>query len=334
MANLKLQADLARVQKELATGRLADVGLALGIGSTEAMKLRQTQAWQEAVTASNALAAVRLDASQLALDGIRSVAQDFLGQLLSAKGSSSAAIAAVGQVAKSALGALAGQLNSEAAGVSLFSGTKSDQRAMVDYFSPSGSSARQGVDDAFQTAFGMSRNDPAMSTIGANAMRQFTKGAYADLFSDEKWGASWSNASSRTTETRVSASEKIEVGVSANEAAFRSLARAYVMVADLGASKLSTETANVILDEATTVIGTALAGVGELQGRLGTSQQRVAAVTDRLQSEGAMAASRLAKLEQVDPYVSTTALNTLTTQLQASYAATARIEHLSILNYL
>lgn len=330
---MKLQSDLARTQKELSSGRLADVGLSLGVGVAETERLRQTEAWQELIAGTNAIAANRLDAGQAALEGMKTTAQGLLEQLVGAKGAMTTVDVAV-NAATVSLSSLTSELNAERAGVNLFGGDNTAQRTIAGYFSTPPSAARQSMDTAFVAAFGMTPGDPAASTISAAAMSQFLDGAFAGEFTDAAWAANWSTASTTNVKARISADEKIEIGANANETPFRKLAQAYVMMAGLSVSSLSPETAAVVVDKATALVGGAIGGLGSIQSRLGTAQQRVSFADQRLASERTILSNRITHLEQADPYATTTAINMLMTQLQASYAATARIEKLSILNYL
>src|SRR2546430_1307634 len=78
----KLQAKLADAQKEVTTGRHADVGLSLGFRTGEAISLRQEHIRLQAITDTNSVVNTRLDASQSALKALAETAQSFLGQLM------------------------------------------------------------------------------------------------------------------------------------------------------------------------------------------------------------------------------------------------------------
>ncbi len=329
----RLQADLGRVQMEIATGRNADAGLALGSAATASVSLRQAQSWHEAILQTNAMAAARLDVGQAALDGVAQTAQNFLGALLGARGSESAR-GGIASQAKAALVSLADQLNAEMAGTYLFAGANAADKPLTSYFSQQGIASRQNIATAFATAFGMSQSDPAIGSIGASAMSSFLDGALAGEFSEAAWTATWSTASSENSTARISTDEFIDVSASANDQVFRQLAQAYAMVSDLGGDALNPETFGVVLDKAVTLVGGALADLATVRSTLGIVRERIAAASDRLTLRNTVISNRLANMEEVDPYVSATAANTIITQLQASYAMTARIQDLSILNYI
>lgn len=329
----QLQSELGRVQKEIATGRHADAGLTLGTGAAASVSLRQARSWHEAMLQTNAMMASRLDVGQTALNGVAETAQRFLDALLGSRGSQAARTGIASQ-AKAGLVSLGDQLNTQLAGSYVFAGANSADKPMPGYYSATDPASRQSVAAAFATAFGMPQSDPAVASIDAADMSLFLDGAFADEFIETAWTATWSTAASQNATARISTEEFIEVSASANEQVFRQLAQAYVMVADLGGNELNPETFGVVLDKAVTLVGGALADLATLRADLGIVQERVAAASDRLGARNSVIANRLAKMEEVDPYLSATAANSIVTQLQASYAMTARIQDLSILNYI
>lgn len=332
LAVMKLQRELSRLQTEISSGRRADVGLQLGAGTAELVGLRQMQSWHEALAGSNALAAARLDASQASLAGMEQTAQRFLDALLGARGSTAARTEIAG-MARGALMALGDQLNTQLGDAYLFAGDNSGERPMLAYFA-SGSAARQGVATAFMGAFGIAQDDPAVGLISTADMQSFIDGAFSAEWSDAAWSANWSQASATNATARISVDETTEISTNANEPTFRKLAEAFVMVADLGGARLNAGTFTAVLDNAVNLVGSAMGELASIRSRLGTAQERIALSDERLSVQGNIIANRLIDVEQVDTYAAATAANTVMTQLQASYALTARISQLSLLNYL
>lgn len=327
-----LQTTLARVQKEISTGKVADAGLEIGTGFSELGKLRQTQAYQDALTGTNAIAATRLDTSQTALTTIGDTAQSFIDQLL-AQQSASPNPAGLIASAKSGLSGLTEQLNSEVAGVHVFGGDNSGSVPLASFSAP-GSAASQAITTAFTTAFGFAPGDPQEANITPAQIQAFIDGPLAAQFSDSNWLANWSKASSQNPTARISEDQDIEVGANANEQPFRQLAQAYVLVSALGVDKLSPSALKVVTDSASNLANNGRFGVIGVVARLGTAQQQVTSANDQLAAQGQIITNRLNKLENADPYAAATTANTLATQLQASYAVTARIQQLSIVKYI
>ncbi|MBS0242128.1 MAG: flagellar hook-associated family protein [Proteobacteria bacterium] len=331
-AVLKLQLELAKSQKEVSTGKHADIGLSIGSENTNLSKLFQAQAWQEALSNSNAVAATRLDASQSALSGMASAAQTFVDQVIAGQ-SAPVAISGIIATAKNGLSALTSQSNTQVAGVYVFAGDNSDRAPMADFAAP-GSSASAAIDTAFTAAFGIPPTDPGVSAITPDQMQQFLDGPFAASFSDAGWSADWSSASSSNAQMRVADNTTIDVGANTNETAFRNLAQAYVMITSIGADKLAAATMKVVLDKAAGLASTAIDGLSAIQSRLGSAQASITSANEDLSAQGNIIAKQVAQLQEVDPYAASTSVSTLMTQLQASYQITAQLQKMSLLNYL
>jgi flagellar hook-associated protein 3 FlgL len=330
---IKMQSKLLEAQKEISTGRLADIGKSLGYKTGETISLRQEHTRLTSMIDTNAGVTTRLDMTQAALKNIVDGAQDLLSQLIGARSSETGPGIAEGQ-AKGALAALTGALNSSISGVYLFSGINSDVKPVADYQQTPPGAAKLAVDNAFTTAFGFPQGDPAANSITPADMQTFLDGAFAGLFDPAQWTATWSSASDQNVRSRISTSELIETGTNANEEAFRKLASAYTMVADLGVEELSKETFQTVVDTAIKAIGEAIHGVSKLQANLGTVQERVAKANEKMSIQIDLISIRIGSLEGVDPYEASTRISALMTQIETAYALTARIQNLSLLNYM
>jgi flagellar hook-associated protein 3 FlgL len=330
---MKLQAKLAEAQKEVATGRLADVGLSLGFKAGQTVSLRQEHSRLQSITDSNGLVASRLDASQAALQALAESAQSFLSQLVAVRNSDTAQAIIEGQ-AKAALAGFTDLANTTFNGVALFAGINTDVKPITDYASSPPAANAVAVANAFTTAFGISQSDAAVASITPAAMQAFLDGAFANLFDPTAWSSTWSAAADQNTKSRISTSELVETSVNANDEAFRKLASAYTMLADLGTANLSQTTYQAVVDEATLLVGDALQGITALQAKLGGVQGRVKNADTRMGIEIDIMTSHIGALEGVDPYEASSRLSTLLTQVETAYAMTARIQQLTLLNYL
>lgn len=154
---LKMQLDLVSAQKEVASGRLSDPGLALGERIGETVSLRQEHARLTTFIDTNALVGARLETTQLELGDLREAAQSFLGALISAPGGASGAIA-LRQQATEGLKGLIASLNATMHGQQLFGGINADTPPIADYFALSAVPSKQALDDAFFTAFGVTQD--------------------------------------------------------------------------------------------------------------------------------------------------------------------------------
>lgn len=330
---MQLQTKLSAAQKEVTTGRYADVGLALGYKAGQTVSLRQELARLQTITDTNAIATARLDASQAALKDMVDNVQAFVGQLIGARDSDSGP-SVVQQQAKLGLGSLADSLNTTIDGAFIFSGINADVKAVNAYFQSPISPAQQAVADAFLATFGFPQSDPAAVGITAVDMQTFLDTTFADLFDVPGWTANWSAASDQNVKNRISTSELVETATNANAEAFRDVARAYTMVADLGVKDLNGNAFRTVVDKAVSVAGRAIQKLTELQSSLGTAQERISNANDRMAVQINVITAHIGALEGVDPAEASTRVATLLNQIEAAYALTARIQRLSLLNYL
>ncbi|MCZ7594037.1 MAG: flagellar hook-associated family protein [Hyphomicrobium sp.] len=269
---MKVQQELAEAEKEMTTSRLADVGKSLGFRTSQAISLRQEHSRLTTIIETNTTVSTRLKATQSTLQNLVDNAQDFVGQLLGSRIGGANALG-VQTEAESRLEGFLDTVNTSFGDGYLFAGVNSDVKPITEYFGIPTPASRQGVANAFLADFGITQSDPAVQNISAADMQTFLDTTFADLFNDPSWSADWSSASSQNMRNRISTSELIETSTNANEAAFRKLAKAYTMVADLGVENLSQPAFEAVVDQAIRDVNEAIQDLSELQSKLGVAQQ-------------------------------------------------------------
>ncbi|MGE0212581.1 MAG: flagellar hook-associated family protein [Parvibaculaceae bacterium] len=329
----RLQRDLVTAQKEATTGRLADVGLSLGQRTGQVVSLRYDHARLEGMVDTNGLVGARLDVTQHALGSVLETANDFLSSLMAGR-SSQIGADVIQPGARTTLDALIGALNASTGSEHLFAGINTDVAPVTDYYATPTSPARTAVADAFMATFGFAQDSPAAAGISTADMQTFLDTTFAGLFDAAGWSADWSSASDQNIRSRISMNELADVGVNANEAAFRKLAQAAVMVSDLGLGNLNAETARTVLDNAFRIVGEATSELTRLQANVGTVQAQVARASERMSLQIDILTTRINDQEGVDPYEAATRVSALLNQIETSYALTGRLQNLSLLNYL
>lgn len=330
---MKLQQQLATAQKEVSSGRLADVGQSLGSRTSETVSLRQELSRIGMITDTNALASSRMRVSQEAMGGVADTAQSFLNTLIASRNTGPGP--RVSQYAASAsLVSMTDALNTTFGDEYIFGGINTSQAPLTNYFAEPTAGNRQAVINAFQAQFGFAPDDPAVASIIPSQMQSFIDITLTAIFEEPAWSAEWSNASDQNVESRISVSEEIETSVNANDVAFRKLAKAFVMLSDLGVENMTPETYAVVVDKAITFTGEAIQDLAVAQANLGTSQERVARADEKIEAQKDILTNRINGLEAVDPYDAAVRVTSLMTQIETSYALTARIQNMTILNYL
>jgi flagellar hook-associated protein 3 FlgL len=134
--------------------------------------------------------------------------------------------------------------------------------------------------------------------------------------------------------SRISRTETADTSVTANDPTFRQLTQAYAMVAGLGFANLNSAAQQVIVKQATTLMGNGIGGLTKVQSFLGVTQQRVSDSNDQIDTQVDFLNKSIDSLESVDPTEVTTQISDLTTQLEAAYSVTNRLNNLSIMDYL
>ncbi len=323
---LRMQAELAHLNQEISTGRMADVGLQLGAGTAQAARLHIDVGAFDTAIKSNQMTSTRLEQTVSALDALTRSASSFLEELVVGR----AANAPMAARASSAFSTFLGQANASDGNVYLFAGINTAVPPIANY----DVAAKAAVDAAFLAKFGVAQGDPSIDQIAAVDMVDFIENEFAALFADPDWGTTWSSASDQVIRTRISTAQTVETSVSANEPAMRKLAMVYTMVSELGIDGLSEEARGALLDKAVGMLSDAFSGLTTLGMEIGVKQNRVNDATERLQIQKSILERRVAVLEGVDPLEAKVKLDTLTTQIEMSYSLTAKLLGLSILNYV
>lgn len=329
----KLQVDLVKTNKELVTGRHADVGLALGYKTGQTLSLRQQRAELEALADSNASVAVRLKSTTTVLNQIREAADKFKDALIASPQNESS-ITILKDQAQANLKNLLANLNTNTNGQYIFGGLNTKDKPAQDY----STAAKTAVENAFKapipSGFGFPQNDPQVSTITPADMEAFLNGSFATLFNAANWDASWSDASDQNIQSLISPSEKIESSVNATEAPIKQLAMAYTMAFDLGISGLRDDTREFLVTKIIEKAGEAVTGLNSMQARLGTVQEKLEKADERMGLQKTILDEKIVNLEAVDPAEAKIRVDQLTTQIQTSYSLTAQLRQLSLINYL
>lgn len=339
---MRSQAGLAEANKEMVTGRYADIGLSIGVRTGQTVGLRNQHDQIKSVITTNGIVAGRVDVTQKAMDGLLETAQTFQSALIAVREGENGPTVLFSQ-AKNNLQALVGALNSTASGQYIFAGIDTQNKPVTDYFAAGATppANKQAIDDAFLATFGFAQDDPAAANITEADMKAFLQGAFAAEFADpagpppatQGW-QNWSAAANQNVSSRISTTEVVEVSTNANEQHFRDIAKAYTMTFDLGSANLNQNAFRAVVDEAIDTINKAIQGLISDKAQLGTSEERISASTQRLTLQRDIMAKQITGFEGVDSIEASTRVSQLQTQLDTALALTARMQQLSILNWM
>jgi flagellar hook-associated protein 3 FlgL len=331
-SQMRMQVDLVKAQKELNTGKVADTGLALGARTAQSVTFARDLDRLNAIIDSNGLVSSRLTSTQDALGQLTSQAQTLLSSLT---GTTSGDLTneITSNSGKATLQSLTSILNTSINGEFLFAGTNTDIKPLDDFTAP-GSPAKAAFDAAFQSYFGFTQDSTAAANISAAAMDDFLTTRIEPQFFGAGWPANWSSATDQPIVSRIALNETTETSVSANTDGVRKLAMAASIVSQLISSNMSEEARKAVVSRATSLVGESLSDLGQTMAHTGIVQQRVTDANTRMNTQIDLFNRHILDLEGVDPYEAANRVNDLVTHIQTSFALTARIQQLSLLNFL
>jgi flagellar hook-associated protein 3 FlgL len=329
---LRAQVQLTDAQKEASTGRFADVGLALGSRTGQAVSFERDFDRLKGIVDSNALASSRLTSTQDAIGQLSAAAQSFLSTVTtSASGNAAPSVTLTD--AKGTLQAITSILNSTYNGEHLFAGINTDVQPVNDY-SAAGSPNKAAFDAGFLSFFGFTKNAAAAASITPAQMNTFMTTVVEPQFLGAGWQATWSSATDEGITSRIALNETVQTSVSANEDGMRKLAMAAAVVSEMFDSNVGDNARKAVLDRALSLVGESLSDLANLSSSTGIVENRVKNASERLNMQVDLFERSIQKMEGVDPYEASTRVSTLLQQIETSYALTARIQQLSLVKYL
>ncbi|WP_395665165.1 flagellar hook-associated family protein [Methylocella sp.] len=328
-AVLRAQTELGSAQTEVA-GKHADMGLALAERTGRSLSLQSERNLLDSVVGANAVTLGRLDTTQDQLSDLDASAQAMLNALLSSNGSTTNA-ATIHDQAVDALKRLTANLNTRYNGDALFAGIDTATAPIFDYFA-AGSSGKAAVDASFLSTFGVTQD--GASTIDANALGAYLDTQFSALFQGSAWSGAWSSASDTPIVNTIAPGRDVVTSVSANHEAFRDLAQAYTMLADLGVQSMNQQSYQTVTAKARELISTGMNKLSDVRAGLGVAQASITSANAQISLQTNILATQIVDLESVDPYTAQARVSELQTQIETSYALTAQLQSLSLVKYL
>ncbi|WP_019996943.1 flagellar hook-associated family protein [Aureimonas ureilytica] len=331
----RVQTQLADAQKELNTGRHADVGMTLGYVTGSAVTYHTQESSLKSMLETNKLTNNRFSLMANALGAVRDGADDYSKALLNGSATGTG-VSALMTSATQGLQQIFGAINTTDGRAYVFSGThsdtapvKSDTTALTDDIKAKFLSAL-GISDVSQATA-----DQVTAYFGDDGYAippSTTKHSFKNDF-ETSWQTVASAAGGVST-VNISKSEAIETSVSANQAAFKNSVAAYAMVSALGVDKMGDDARKQLTMAAQSKLKAGQDGIVKLQADIGVRQNRITAANDILTKQIDLVGDAYGRLEDVDSTEASLQVNQLMTQLNVSFAVTGKLQGLSILNYL
>jgi flagellar hook-associated protein 3 FlgL len=329
-SNRRLQVALLDAQRQLTTGRYADVGLKIGGQISRNLTWRTEIADLTSTIERNSLVSSRAQVGQATLEAIKTQIgslRDIAISGRSAQSGQSIAKAAGGNT----LNSLLELMNTSFAGDFIFAGRSPDVTPLSSY---EGLSAQIAFETAFQQEFGFPKNSPSAANISQTQMQQFLDGRFSALFDEPAWSTDWSNADNGNLYTRVDAGTTLDLDANVNEVPFRQVLKAAVALHEFGGTAIQQGVFQLVADKSAENLAEGFDQIAEIQARIGHGQNTLELATNRLSAKKSLLETAIGKTENVSQYDAAAQVNNLMTQLESSYAVTGRISRLSLLSFL
>ncbi len=329
------QNELLKSQQEVSTGFYADVGAELGSRTSTVVDLNRESLRLTSMISNNSIATQRLSASQEALTQIATAAEEMNNALITISGSSNSMTSPPNSAVNPPT--MTSMASQSANGEFLFAGINTDVQPISEYTETS--AAKTAFDTAFTAYFGFAPTDTAgTATIAASgaapSMEDFITSTLEPMFTGADWNTNWSSASDEAMTSRITQSETVQTSASVNEDGFRYFALAAVLTTELMNIGAPANAVTVAINKAIDYTGRAITGINSTRSELGLSQNRVEKADASLKVQVDIIETSLSSKIEVDAYEASTRVNSLLSMVEASYTLTAKIQALSLVNYL
>ena len=346
-----VQREMVKANQEAVTQKHADLGVALGANTSRALDLSRDITRIESLYNTAALATQRLESAELALSKMNELGLDIQGAILTLGNSTDAtSLATARTTMQSALDAFTNFANTSVQGEYIFAGINTDVKPMEDYFA-AGSPAKAAFDtelNHYMTTNGIASlsvmTETEMNTFLDDLGKKFDGTATLTspphplaLAGQDFWTTFFSDASDENMKSRISQSEVVESSTNANKAGMRKFAFASIVSLELLQPNMDDKARQAVGARTRSVISEAMNGVDSINQQrttIGIYTERVSKAEERLQAQKDILTKGLIGLENVDPEEAATRLNALKTLLETAYTVTAKIQQLSLANFL
>ncbi len=315
----QIREDMTRLTVELASGRHADIGRALGGDFSALADITRSLRLNESFTSSVTDAAFAAEGRQSVLERLSVEIDEYGPELLSVTGAGSPAdlqrrLANGTERFETAVSAL----NTNLAGRSLFSADALDQTPLI-----SGSEIMVELRTLVSGA-----TDAA--TVEANVASWFqdAAGGYETL--------AWQGGDGQPPAVLLAEGQSTNTGITALDPAIREALTglAIAALASEKAAPLAESEQRALVTGAAQRMISANGGIIELRANLGASEARIENARVAAQSARSSLEIEYGRLTSADPYRTATELEAVTTQLESLYILTARMSRLSLTEYL
>jgi len=333
--------ELQRAGQEVSTGRKADIYADLGPRSTSVMRMRASEADNQTFMQANDVLSNKLQAMLTTIDSARDLLQGVLQTAIANVATPQNGAVILQDQAKSALESMISTLNTSYNGDHLFAGLQSDNPPLMRW-SEVNVTTGLSPEDAMTSLFGGGPVDAASAAAIADQIDQAFESNdignparnYEATFYNGSPELNGSGQPTKQVNAWVNNGQEIVYGARANDQPFREAIKGLAMLAVTDVSQMDEAAYGTWMNRVVDALGSAQEGMLDVSARVGFNQQIVETTQSQLTDLSLVRRTQISDYESVDPYEAITRMQSLETQLQASYQVSARLSGLTILSYL
>ena len=326
-ANIQnLQREIATAQRQISTGKKADVFSGLGGGDSRALielrsELSRRDEYLNAIRTSN----LRMRAMEAALTGIQDVFSGFRADLFEQGGApSETATPHLQTIAKSAFSRVTDLLNTAVDGRYLFNGYDTGTKPVID---------PEIILGNFATAFGAPEGSGLASIIAA-ADDTYDGLTTTGFFEYQANYLAAEQTSGETFKTRISDAVQVDYGELASDSNFTQALNVFAVFSNYDFDKVNKAEFQDLLNWGRDQIEASFDGVNVMVGSLGVHRQTMEQQSIEHENFSGIIQDQITDMEDVDKAEAITRFQTLQTQLETSYQVTALVRKLSLSNFI
>ena len=328
-----VQSRLSEASYEATTGRKADVFASLGARAGETLSLRTHLTRVEGFLETNTSLTNKLGMMSSSLGSVRSAAQGVLDASVGMQADGSMGADALRQAARTTFDQIVAIVNTPYNGQQLFAGIESGAPALQSWTQ---ASAGTGLtpEDVMAAIIG---GGVATASVAVTQVEEvFSSTHLADpTLNFEATFYNGAGTGGARQSALIEPGTVLDYGVQANDPAFTGLLQGLAMMATADPADFANQAEfGVWIDEATSALMGGIDGVLAAEGRLGGQQRVLDDMVERQQARVDLYKGQIDALEGVDEYEAASRVELLSTQLEATYAITARLSGLSFLNFM
>lgn len=288
------KASADKIEQQISSGLASQNFAGISSQAAQLVSLNDQQTKQNAYIDTINNVSTRMQTMALAINSIENLATQFVGNLPADAYNTKGET--IQEQAQQVLSQVAGYLNTQDGSMYVFSGNMTSTPSVNPGSLPNPGSLTSSVGVAPPNGYYQGDNGVAQATIDNNVTMSY--------------------------------------GITANNPAFEQFIRVLNFLATSPPFNQSNSSDVANVNQATQMLNQTVTQLQTLQGTVSLQQGQLSNTLTTHQQSLTLAKSSISNIEQVDPASAITQLNTLQTQLQASYQTMSIISQLSLVNYV